>query len=323
MKVLFIGGTGNISESVSRLCISQGIDLYHLNRGITSHDLEDVKLIKGDINDKEFCSKTLRDHEWDSVVNWIAFNEYDIERDINLFKHRTKQYVFISSVSVYQKPPSSPFVTEQTMLSNPYWKYSRDKIDCELRLQKEFDKNGFPYTIVRPGLTYAKMIPVPFGGYTIIDRIINGKEVIVHGDGTSIWQFTHSDDFARGFVKLLGRKECVSETFHITTDEVISWNQAFELMGEAVGVKPRIVHIPSDILIKYRPELKGILRGEWTNSIIFDNSKIKSFVPEFKAEIKFKEGIKRTIDWFRSDPDRMKINTHDNEISNRLITVYK
>jgi nucleoside-diphosphate-sugar epimerase len=284
--------------------------------------VQGAKLIQTDIDDEKNTSKLLVNYNWDAVVNWIAYKPADIERDIRLFKNKTKQYIFISSVSAYQKPPSCPIVTEETPLTNPFWQYSRDKIDCENLLHNEYLENKFPITIVRPGLTYDTMLPVPFGDYTVVDRILNGKKIVVHGDGTSIWSFTHSEDFAKGFTGLLGRTDTIGESFHITTDELICWNQAYKFIGDAIGAKPKLVHVPSDSIIKYRPDLEGILRGEWSNSLIFDNTKIKTYVPEYKATIKFRDGIKRTLKWFLSDPKRMLIDEEDNKTMDYLINKF-
>ncbi|MDH7604937.1 MAG: NAD-dependent epimerase/dehydratase family protein, partial [Melioribacter sp.] len=222
MKVLFIGGTGNISTSVSKLCIEKGIDLYLLNRGLRENTIEKAKAINGDINNLSEIKEILKDHQWDVVVNWIAFNEKDIERDIELFKNKTKQYIFISSASAYQKPPLNPIITESTPLKNPFWDYSRNKIACEEILNKAYREEDFPITIVRPSLTYDTVIPVAIGGwneYTIIDRMKKGKNIIVHGDGTSLWVVTHTEDFAKGFVGILGNQYAIGNAFHITTDE--------------------------------------------------------------------------------------------------------
>ena len=206
MKVLFIGGTGNISTSVSKLCVKRGIDLYLLNRGIRKVEIPGVKTITGDITTSE-TANALQNHNWDCVVNWIAFTPGDVERDINLFHNKTKQYIFISSASVYQKPLTHPVITESTPLCNPVWDYSQNKIACEERLIKAYREENFPITIVRPSHTYDTIIPVVIGGgseYTTVDRIKKGKKIIVHGDGTSLWVLTHSEDFAKGFVGLMG-----------------------------------------------------------------------------------------------------------------------
>lgn len=326
MKVLFIGGTGNISTSVSKLCIEKGIDLYLLNRGIRENTIEKAKVIYGDINNFVQIKDALKDHQWDAVVNWIAFNEKDIERDIELFRNKTKQYIFISSASAYQKPPLSPFITESTPLKNPYWDYSRNKIACEERLNKAYREEDFPITIVRPSLTYDTVIPAAIGGwneYTIIDRMKKGEKIIVHGDGTSLWVVTHAEDFAKGFVGLLGNIHAVGNAFHITTDEVLTWNQIYEIIADAAGIEPNIIHIPSDFIVAHENSLMGSLLGDKSYSVIFDNSKIKKYVPDFKATISFKEGIERTLKWFEEKPERKLIRKETNEMMDRIIQLYE
>jgi len=326
MKVLFIGGTGNISTSVSKLCIKKGIDLYLLNRGLRENTIEKARIINGDINNLSQIKEILKDHQWDAVVNWIAFHENDIERDIELFRNKTKQYIFISSASAYQKPPLNPIITESTPLKNPFWEYSRNKIACEERLNKAYREEDFPITIVRPSLTYDTVIPVAIGGwteYTIIDRMKKGKKIIVHGDGTSLWVVTHAEDFAKGFVGLIGNQYAIGNAFHITTDEVLTWNQIYETIAEAINVEPNIIHIPSDFIVKHESSLMGSLLGDKSYSVIFDNYKIKKYVPDFTATISFKEGIKRTIDWFDAKPERKIIRKETDDMMDRIIHLYE
>jgi Nucleoside-diphosphate-sugar epimerases len=326
MKILFIGGTGNISTTVSRQAIDRGIELYLLNRGKRVPAIPGAKSIVGDINRREDIESVLKGHTWDAVVNWIAFTEQDIARDYELFRGRTKQYVFISSASAYQKPLAFPFVTESTPLANPFWQYSRDKIACEMTLNSYYRQEQFPVTIVRPSLTYDTVIPVPIGGwteYTIVDRIKRGKKIIVHGDGTSLFTITHADDFAKGFLGLLGHQQAIGESFHITSDEILTWNQIHEALAEAVGCKAEIAHIPSDILAACDEELRGSLIGDKATSVIFDNTKIKRFVPGFTATIPFKQGIRRTIKWFEADPARQIIRKETNAWMEKIINQYE
>jgi nucleoside-diphosphate-sugar epimerase len=321
LKVLFIGGTGNISTSVSKLCIEKGIDLYLLNRGEREVNIPGAKLIKGDISNLEQVTPLLKDHKWDAVVNWIAFHPNDIKRDINLFSNKTNQYIFISSASVYQKPPSHPVITESTPLYNPYWEYSQNKIACEERLNIEYRNKDFPITIIRPSLTYDTVIPLITGGwteYTIIDRMKNGKKIFVHGDGTSLWIVTHADDFAKGFVGLIGHQQAIGHAFHITSDEILTWNQIYEADAEA-----NIVHISSDFITHVDNSLVGSLLGDKAYSVIFDNTKIKTFVPGYNAIIPFSEGIKRTLAWFEEDPKRQVINEKSNDIIDKIISAYE
>jgi nucleoside-diphosphate-sugar epimerase len=331
MKILFIGGTGNISTACTRLALKKGYELYLLNRGNrTRPGLEQAKIIKGDINDVSNIRKAINNLQFDVVANFIAYKPADVIRDIELFKGKTSQYIFISSASAYQKPPTFPVVTESTPLKNPFWEYSRDKIACEDMLTKAYRENGFPMTIVRPSLTYDTVIPVAIGSwedYTIIDRIKRGKKIIVHGDGTSLWTITHSEDFAIGFTGLLGHQQAIGHSFHITSDEVLTWNQIYEAVAEAAGVKANMVHIPSDFICRVAESLGqgwmwGNLLGDKSVSVIFDNSKIKSFVPEYSATIPFREGIKRTVRWFEADPSRMTVIEETNRFMDKVINEY-
>ena len=325
MKVLFIGGTGNISTYVSKLCVQKGIELFLLNRGIRKVEIPGVKIINGDISKPDQIISLLKDYKWDAVVNWIAFNLNDIERDINLFSNKTKQYIFISSASAYQKPPSHPVITESTPLYNPYWDYSQNKIACEERLNHEYQNKNFPITIVRPSLTYDTVLPVIMGGwteYTIIDRIRKGKEIVVHGDGTSLWVVTHAEDFAKGFVGLLGHQQAIGHSFHITSDEVLTWDQIYLALAEAVGVEANIVHISSDFIVKHEKSLVGSLLGDKSYSVIFDNTKIKTFVPDYRATIPFIQGIKRTLAWFEAESERQIINEESNRMIDNILNAY-
>ncbi len=324
MKVLFIGGTGNISSSASRLALARGIDLYHLNRGATASSAPGVKTLIGNIYDPGVAS-VLNGHTWDAVVDWIAYEEKNVRHDFDLFNGRTKQFIFISSASAYQKPSRNPVITESTPLENPFWEYSRNKIACERVLNELYRNSGFPVTIVRPSHTYDTIIPATFGGsreYTVVDRMRRGKKIIVHGDGSSLWVLTHADDFAKAFVGLLGNPRAIGESFHITSDEVLSWDQIHRTLAEACGGTADIVHIASDLLAAFNPDLVGNLIGDKATSVIFDNSKIKSVVPDFKATIPFSEGIRRTLDWFHADPSRQIIRQETNEWIDSVIARY-
>jgi len=325
MKVLFIGGTGNISTAVSRLAIEQGVDLYLLNRG-TGSPLPGASHIQADINDPKQIESALKGHQWDVVVNWIAFTQSEVERDIVLFRNCAKQYIFISSASAYQKPPTSYIITEETPLENPFWQYSRDKIACEKRLMQEYSENGFPATIVRPSHTYDTVIPVVYGGwkeYTIIERLKTGRKIIIHGDGTSLWTLTHSDDFAVGFVGLLGRDQAIGEAYHITSDEVLTWNQIYQSVANAAGCEMNPVRIASDFIIKQAPDDLGKLWGDKSECAVFDNTKIKNLVPEFDAKIPFREGIKRTLNWFEANPDRQLVMESTHQLMDTIIDRYE
>lgn len=328
MKVLFIGGTGNISEAVSRLALERGIDLYLLNRGQRSELFpERAKLLRGDIRDPQSAAAALQDHQFDVVVDWIAFTPDQVRFDIDLFKNRTGQYIFISSASAYQKPVCDYLITESTPLVNPYWQYSRDKIACEELLMDTYRNQGFPITIVRPSHTYG-MTSIPAGvdcwgkPWTLIDRIRRGKKIIIHGDGSSLWVLTHNTDFAVGFVGLLGNPRAIGQAFHITSDEVLSWNQIYQAIGNAAGVKIDPVYIPSDFLAAVSPWGDGLL-GDKSHSVVFDNRKIKRLVPEFAPEILFSEGIKQSLAWFEDHPDLCEIDHEWNRQMDRIIEIYE
>lgn len=329
MKVLFIGGTGIISTAVSQLAVDKGIDLYLFNRGINEYFFpKGAKLLKGDINNFDKMKSLLADHQFDVVVDWIAFTPSDIERDIKLFKSNTKQFIFISSASVYQKPLEHYLITESTPAVNPYWQYSRDKIACEELLAKEFSLNGFPHTIVRPSFTYGvTLIPAIVGNtmkpMTLVNRIRSGKKVIVPGDGTSLWVMTHNTDFAKGFVGLMGKDETIGKTYHITSDEVLTWNQIINTIGEVAGAKPNIIHIPSDLINHYAPEIGEGLLGDKSTSVVFDNSKIKNLVPEFKCTVSYKEGITRSLNWIEKHEEYCDIDQKTNATIDKIISKYE
>lgn len=330
MKILFIGGTGLISSACSQLAIERGHDLYILNRSETvKYPLpEGAHMLRGDVHgDPHELSGLFRGMEFDSVVDWIAYVPNDIERDINLFGGKTKQFVFISSASAYQKPPAHYLISENTPLSNPYWQYSRDKIACEERLMTEYQDNGFPVTIVRPSLTYGpSQIPLSVGSwqypYTVIDRIKKGKKLIVPGDGTSLWVLTWNGDFAKGIIGLLGHDQAIGESFHITSDEVLTWNQIYTEVFLALGVEPNLIHIPSDLIAAHWPHATGSLIGDKANSAVFDNSKIKSVVSDFQCVVPWAEGIRRAISWHEDDPMRMSIDQDANDLWDRIIADY-
>lgn len=328
MKVLFIGGTGIISEGVSKHVIKSGMDLYLLNRCQRSELVpEGAKLIKGDIRDFETVSKVLEGYEFDVVVNWIAFTPEHVKTDIDLSRDKTRQYIFISSASAYQKPPSHYIITEATPLDNPYWQYSRDKIACEELLLKEYESTGFPATIVRPSLTYGDtMIPAALNSWhkpwSLIDRMRRGKKIIIHGDGTSLWTITHNSDFAKGIAGLFGNTDALGQAFHITSDEVLTWNQIYEAIADAAGVKADFVHISSEFIAAVSRDDIGNLLGDKAVSVVFDNSKIKSFVPGFKATIPFAEGVKESVRWFEAHPESCIVDKDWDILMDNIIAKY-
>jgi nucleoside-diphosphate-sugar epimerase len=331
VKILFIGGTGLISSACSDLVLERGYELFILNRSQTkNHPLpEGAQFIKSDVHGNQAdLIDLLHKHEFDSIVDWIAYTPEDIERDIAVFRDRTRQFVFISSASAYEKPPKNYLITEETPLSNPFWDYSRDKIACEARLMDEFRNTRFPVTIVRPSLTYGpSQIPLSVGSwqhpYTVIDRIRRGKKLIVPGDGTALWVLTWNRDFARGLIGLLGNDQALGQAFHITSDEALSWNQIYLEVFSTLGIPPAIVHIPSDLIAAYWPHAVGSLIGDKANSAVFDNNKIKRFVPDFRCEVSWAEGVRRAIAWHEADPQRMTIDQDANSLWDRIITSYE
>ena len=329
MKVLFIGGTGNISLASTRLAAELGMEVTLLRRGQRTADLpEGVRTIAADIGDEEAVAKALGKQIFDAVVDWIAFTPADIERDIRIFRDRARQFLFISSASAYQKPVGHYLITESTPLANPYWQYSRDKIACEDRLTKAYREEGFPITIVRPSLTYGDtQIVLAVNSWqkswTAVDRMRRGKEVIVPGDGSSLWVITHNSDFAQGLVGLLGHRQAIGHAFHITSDEVMTWDQYYRITAQAAGVEARIVHIPSDFLGAAMPDEVGNLTGDKAVSVVFDNSKIKRFVPGYCAKVSFAQGIQRTVEWFDADSRRKQVDEAANASWDKLIDAYE
>jgi len=311
MKVLFLGGTGFISTAVSRLAVARGFELHLMNRGRRQPNPAGARSLTADIHKPEEVRAALRDLELDVVVDWVAYTPEDIERDLALFRGRVGQYIFISSASAYQKPPAHYLITESTPLHNPYWDYSRNKIACEERLMRAYREEGFPVTIVRPSLTYEPQFPIAIGGwgcYTLADRLKTGRPIIVHGDGSSLWVVTHAEDFGRGFLGLIGNLQALGHAFHITSDEVLTWNQIYQTIAGALGVEANIVHIASDFIARLAPGMTGSLLGDKAWSVVFDNSKIKTFVPEFQAVIPFRDGIRRTVAWFDADERRRRVD---------------
>jgi nucleoside-diphosphate-sugar epimerase len=325
LKVLFIGGTGKISSAVTPLAVERGFDMYLLNRGQTDRPVPDgVTLINGDIRDPESVRQALGDHEFDVVVDWIAFTAEHIETDLDLFRGRTGQYIFISSASAYQSPPVNLPVTESTPLDNPYWKYSQDKIACEERLMRAYREEKFPFTVVRPSHTYDRTM-LPFqGGWTVIDRMRKGKKILVHGDGSSLWVFTHHTDFAKGFVGLMGNNRAIGEAFHITSDEWLTWNQLHEIAGRAAGAPPLdIVHVPSDLINAFDPAWGAGLLGDKAASMVFDNTKIKRVAPEFVCTVPYEQGAREMVEWYDGDESRRVVDEEFNALTDRIITAYE
>lgn len=320
LKVLFIGGTGIISSACTRLALERGIDLVLLNRGQSSRPIPSgARVVQGDIRQPDSVRQALGQERFDSIVNWVAYTPEHVETDLELFSGRTDQYIFISSASAYQTPPERLPVTESTPLRNPHWLYSRNKIACEDRLTAAYRESGFPMTIVRPSHTYDER-SLPFAGrYTVLDRMLNGKKVVVHGDGTSLWTMTHHRDFAKGFVPLLGNRHAIGEAFHITSDESLTWNQIHEILAHAAGGTADLVHVPSEVIARFDPDWGAGLLGDKTHSMVFDNTKIKRLVPDFAATIPFHQGAQEIAAWYSSHPEAQVIDESMNEKIDRII----
>lgn len=304
MKALFIGGTGTISMAITRsLAKNPDWELYLLNRGSRSAELpSNVKVINvADVNDEAAVAKAIGGMTFDTVCDFICFHKEQVERDIRLFKGNTRQFMVISSASAYQKPLSSHIVNEATPLANPYWQYSREKIEIEERLMQEYRSNGFPITIIRPSHTYdERSIPLGVhgknGSYQVIKRMLEGKQVIVHGDGTSLWTMTHNSDFAKGFIGLMGNIHAIGESFQITSDEVLTWNQVYQSIADALGVEFKPCYVASSFLASVSDyDFTGSLIGDKANSVVFDCSKLKRAVPNYCATTRFDQGVRKTI----------------------------
>jgi nucleoside-diphosphate-sugar epimerase len=318
-RILFVGGTGVISSA----CVARAIEVGHqvtiLTRGQTERTLpEGVEVVHGDIRSPETVRSALGNREFDSVAEFLAFTPEHIATDLDLFEGRTGQYVFISSASAYQKPLNRLPITESTPLHNPFWQYSRDKIACEDLLVSSYRERGLPATIVRPSHTYDRTKLPTTGGWTDIDRMLRGEPVIVHGDGTSLWTLTHSSDFAVAFVGLLANPLAIGESFHITSDDAPTWNQIYSWLGAAAGVEPTLVHVASESIAAVIPSVGPGLIGDKANSAVFDNSKVKSLVPEFHALVPYARGAREVIDWYLADEKRQQVNPELDRAFDRL-----
>ena len=324
MKVLFIGGTGVISSACAELAVQRGYRLYLLNRGQSLRPAAaGAKVLHADIRQPGSVQAALGDLTFDAVfdavVDWVAYTPEHVRNDVELFRGRTGQYIFISSASAYQTPPQFLPVTESTPLHNPFWGYARDKAACEALLWDLYLREGFPGTVVRPSHTYDRTLLPVRGGYTTVARMRAGKPVVVHGDGTSLWTLTHSRDFATGLVGLLGNPHALGEAFHITSDEWLSWNQIYEIVAHAAGAEPRFVHVPSDLIAAFDPEQGASLLGDKAHSMIFDNNKIRRLVPDFQARIPFWQGAREIMAWYEADPARQATDARLDALQDRII----
>jgi len=308
MKVLFVGGTGTISTACTALAAERGIELYLLNRGQREVEVPaGVQVLRGDINDKAGVQALLKEHTFDAVVNWIVFTQEQLERDIELFSGKTGQYIFISSASAYQKPITHHRITEATPLANPFWQYSRNKIACEERLMLEYREKGFPMTIVRPSHTYGPAsLPTAVGG-----------------DGESLWVMTHNTDFAKAFVGLLAHPKSIGHAFQITSDEVVTWNQIYQMVGRACGAEPQMVHIPSDLINHFDPQTGAGLLGDKACSVVFDNSKVRELVPDYVATVPFARGVEQCIAYLDAEPGRLVVDEEKDAMMDKIIAAYE
>ena len=318
-KILMIGGTGTISSAITRQLAESGHDLWLLNRGTRKNEVpENVKQIAADIDDTDTVLRLIGDEQFDAVCEFIGFLPSQVERDIRLFRGRTKQYVYISSASAYNKPAANHVITEGTSLANPHWEYSRNKIACEELLMREYREQGFPVTIVRPSHTYCERgVPVSVhglkGSWQVLKRMMEGKQVIVHGDGSSLWTLTWNEDFARGFIGLLGNPKAIGEAFQIMSDEQLTWNQIYECVANALHVTPRLYHVSSDFLAAVAPkewDFEGNLLGDKAVTVCFDCTKLKRAVPGFQATTRFDEGVRRCVAYLMAHPE---LQTEDPE----------
>lgn len=325
MKVLFMGGTGNISSACVELALARGYDVTVFNRGNRPPSFsKPVRSLVGDRNDFARLGQVAEADRYDVVADFCGYTPDQVEKDVAAFAGRVGQYLYISSASAYQKPPNHYVITESTPLVNPYWQYSRNKIACEDRLMQAHRDRGFPITIVRPSYTYGPTwVPSALGGqdYTVVNRMRQGKPVVSHGDGTSLWVMTCNSDFALGFVGLFGNARAIGEAFHITSDEVLTWDQIYATIARAAGCEPALVHLASETIAALYPAEGAGLLGDKAQNAVFDNAKIKRVVPEFRATVSFAQGMARSIAWLDADPTHRRINADADRMLDHLVRV--
>lgn len=326
-RVLYVGGTGTISHSCVQASVDAGMDVHVLNRGLSAARRPvppEVTVLTADVHDPASVKEALGDREFDSVVNVTSFTAEQTRRSVDIFAGRTGQYVHISTASLYHKPVVRIPYVESTPRHNPFSQYSRDKIATEDVLTEAYDREGFPATIVRPSHTYDEARPPIPGDWTIVDRIVRGDEIVVPGDGTSLWTLTHAADFAQGLVGLLGNPLAVGETFHITSDDVYSWNQIYGLVAAAAGVEARLVHVPTDFLPLAAPDWRwsDLIRGDLQHSVLLDNTKIRRYVPGFAPRVPFHRAVHGIVAWRRDHPDFTRPDPEVDAIIDRLVTGY-
>lgn len=328
MKVLFIGGTGTISTAISTQLLNDGHELWLVNRGNRNHALPDgAHIVTADIGDEKDVAGKLEEQQFDVVADFIAFTPDHLERDYRLFHGKTKQFIYISSASAYQKPLSDYRINEGTPLANPYWEYSRNKIAGEELLMKLYREEGFPVTIVRPSHTYSeRSVPMglhgPQGSYQVVKRMMEGKKVIIHGDGTSLWTMTYNSDFARGFIGLMGNIHAIGEAVQITSDESLTWNQIYQAVADALGVELKACYVSSEFIASCSPkewDLRGALLGDKSNTVVFDNSKLKRLVPGFTASVRLDQGVRMAVDYVLSHSECQKLDPEFDQWCDRVI----
>jgi nucleoside-diphosphate-sugar epimerase len=319
-SILFIGGTGVISTAAAERAVALGHRLTILNRGRSTRPVpEGAEILTADVRDASAVRAALAGREFDAVADFITYTPDQAKSSLDLFAGRTGQYVFISSASAYQKPPTTLPIRESTPLKNPFWQYSRDKIACEELLFQAYREQDFPLTVVRPSHTYDRTKIAMVGGWTDIHRMRAGLPVLVHGDGTSLWTLTHSQDFAKAFVGLLGRPQAVGESYTITSDEYLPWNQIYKLFARAAGVRePELVHVASETIAAHSAELGANLLGDRSHSVVFDNTKIKSLVPGYRATIPFADGAREIVQWFDANPELQTVDQDYMALTDRL-----
>jgi nucleoside-diphosphate-sugar epimerase len=324
-KALFLGGSGLISNAVSKLSIERGWELTLINRGRKPEFVpREAEVLECDLSDNNRLKELTEGKTYDVVAQWIGFTPDQMLKDVELFNGKAKQYIFISSCAAYERPMRRHTITEDLPLNNRYWEYGRQKRLCEEAAMSAYRERGFPATIVRPSLTYGQtQIPYAMGcwdkPWSLVHRMLSGKPIICHGDGTSLWQVTHNSDFAKGFAGLMGRSQAIGEAYNIVSDEVLSWDQIAYAIGDAVGVTPKIVHMSADQIARFIPGKLGDLLGDKSSCGFIDSSKIKRLVPDFICEIPFSEGIKMTIDYFRAHPKHQAVNQEWDKAMDELV----
>ncbi|MFF1252096.1 SDR family oxidoreductase [Pseudarthrobacter sp. NPDC058329] len=320
-SILLIGGTGVISATAAQRAVALGHRVTVLNRGQSARPVpEGVETLTADVRDVTAVREVLAGREFDAVADFITYKPDQAKASLDLFTGRTGQYVFISSASAYQKPPTRLPIRESTPLKNPFWQYSRDKIACEELFFEAYREQDFPLTVIRPSHTYDRTKIAMVGSWTDIHRMRAGLPVMVHGDGTSLWTLTHSKDFAKAFVGLLGRPQAVGESYTITSDEYLPWNQIYQLFARAAGVAdPELVHVASETIAANSEELGPNLLGDRSHSVVFDNTKIKSLVPGYCATIPFADGAREIVDWYDTNPELQVVNQQFMDLSDRMI----